>query len=51
MLFHATHNHSGPQTSDQFTPSLGPLDAKYIETLKEQIIVGVRNALQNLELV
>ncbi|BCV22319.1 neutral/alkaline non-lysosomal ceramidase N-terminal domain-containing protein [Moorella sp. Hama-1] len=51
MLFHATHNHSGPQTSGWFTPSLGPLDIRYVEALEDRIIDGVRSALQNLESV
>lgn len=48
-FFHATHNHSGPQTTDRFEPSLGQMDRDYIERLKKQIHQGIREAKDNLE--
>jgi hypothetical protein len=48
-FFHATHNHSGPQTSEGFVPSLGQMDQDYIERLKKQIHQGILKAKENLE--
>jgi hypothetical protein len=49
ILLHATHNHSGPQTSDEFTPSLGCPDHFYLTTLIEKVDEGFKQALENLE--
>ncbi|MHB1654249.1 MAG: glucosamine-6-phosphate deaminase [Desulfitobacteriaceae bacterium] len=49
IILHATHNHSGPQTSGLFTPSLGKLDLKYVQELEEKLVEGVRSTFQNLE--
>lgn len=51
LLLHATHNHSGPQTSDDFTPSLGKCNAEYAEWLQMQIHEGIQQAFCNLESV
>ncbi|WP_078549755.1 neutral/alkaline non-lysosomal ceramidase N-terminal domain-containing protein [Litchfieldia alkalitelluris] len=51
IILHATHTHSGPQTSDQFTPSLGSLDYGYLDFLEEQLMIGLEQAYQNLESV
>lgn len=44
IVFHATHNHSGPQTSGVFTPSLGTPDSGYIAYLEEHVLDGVEQA-------
>jgi hypothetical protein len=49
VIFHATHTHSGPQTSSRFTPSLGLPDSEYIQYLSDQIMEGIDLAIQNLE--
>jgi hypothetical protein len=49
MVFHATHNHSGPQTSEMYTPSLGKPDIEYITFLEKCILEGVEQAALVLE--
>ncbi|TBL69660.1 hypothetical protein, partial [Paenibacillus thalictri] len=49
MQFHATHSHSGPQTTNLFTPMLGRADAGYVAFLERQIIAGVEQASQRFE--
>lgn len=49
IIFHAEHNHSGPQTCNNLSPLLGIYDADYIKTLPPKIIEGVHKALTNLE--
>jgi hypothetical protein len=49
VIFHATHNHSGPQTTDQFVPAIGRLDSHYQSLLESSVLEGVRTALKNVE--
>lgn len=49
VLLHATHNHSGPQTSGLFTVSLGERDEAYLELLENKLLLGIELALRNLE--
>ncbi|MCF6411605.1 neutral/alkaline non-lysosomal ceramidase N-terminal domain-containing protein [Pseudalkalibacillus salsuginis] len=49
IIFHATHNHSGPQTSNTFTRFLGVPDPCYLENLNTQVLVAIKSAVQNLE--
>jgi hypothetical protein len=49
VILHATHTHSGPQTSSRFTPSLGLPDSEYIQYLSDKIIDGIDLAIENLE--
>lgn len=51
VCFHATHNHSGPQVSSQFTSLLGVRDEKYLSLLQEKVFLGVEEAFKNKELV
>lgn len=44
IVLHATHNHSGPQTSGLFTPSLGQPDSGYNVFLEERVLEGVEQA-------
>lgn len=48
ILLHGTHNHSGPQTGSDLTPSLGVADADYLEFLQQQIIEGIHKAEQKI---
>ncbi|WP_257348944.1 neutral/alkaline non-lysosomal ceramidase N-terminal domain-containing protein [Pseudalkalibacillus decolorationis] len=49
IVFHATHNHSGPQTNPSFTKLLGTINSDYIEFLYDQIIEAIKIARQNVE--
>ncbi|MFB6465407.1 neutral/alkaline non-lysosomal ceramidase N-terminal domain-containing protein [Cytobacillus sp. Hz8] len=51
LILHATHNHSGPQTSDQFVSALGKYDSRYLKRLKMLIYDGICEARKNLESV
>jgi predicted metal-binding transcription factor (methanogenesis marker protein 9) len=51
ICFHATHNHSGPQTSYSFTSLLGVADSSFLDSLEEKIIESVRLAKSNKEYV
>lgn len=51
IILHATHSHSGPQTSSRFTPSLGMADLEYVDFLETQLFAGVHEAEGNLERV
>ncbi|ACQ81582.1 hypothetical protein Bcav_3339 [Beutenbergia cavernae DSM 12333] len=45
LVLHATHNHSGPQTSRLMTPSLGPPDDAYLDHLVERTLASIGRAL------
>ncbi|RST72080.1 hypothetical protein D4T97_017635 [Siminovitchia acidinfaciens] len=49
VILHATHNHSGPQTTGRFTESLGKYNSQYILYLQQQLFKGIKMALNNLE--
>lgn len=49
IILHATHTHSGPQTSRNFTPSLGECKDEYLEQLENQLFEGIEQALCNVE--
>jgi hypothetical protein len=49
VLLHATHTHSGPQTSGRFVEALGMKDEAYVEFLEERLIRGVEQALRTME--
>lgn len=49
VILTATHTHSGPQTSDRFTASLGDPDMAYITYLEERVLEGVSLAEQGME--
>ncbi|TMV49585.1 hypothetical protein FE783_13885 [Paenibacillus mesophilus] len=50
VILHATHTHSGPQTSKWFQ-LLGRVDPEYIEHLEQQMVDGVGLAMANAETV
>jgi len=49
VVLHATHTHSGPQTSDCFLEALGKPDPHYLKDLEQRLLVGIEQALQNME--
>jgi len=49
VCFHATHNHSGPQTSSKFSQQLGLASNSYLHFLREQILLGIEEAEENIE--
>lgn len=51
ICFHATHSHSGPQTSTSFTSMLGNCEPKYIKSLETKIINSIEKAIENKEAV
>jgi 6-phosphogluconolactonase/glucosamine-6-phosphate isomerase/deaminase len=51
VILHATHTHSGPQTSRWFSPRLGRPDPVYLETLESRVLTAVEEASGCLETV
>lgn len=51
IVLHATHTHSGPQTSGRFTSSLGKPDFGYVEALELTILESIDRAIDDLEVV
>lgn len=49
VILHATHTHSGPQTSYLFTDLLGKPDADYIDLLASKVLQGIAYAISALE--
>ena len=49
VILHATHNHSGPQTSESMSPLIGTPSTFYIQALEEAVVRGVREALRSVE--
>lgn len=49
VLFHATHNHSGPQTCATFAPALGTVNQAYVAWLKQRVLAGIAKAFDDLE--
>lgn len=49
ILLHATHTHSGPQTSSRFLPAIGQPHSGYIVELEQRVLEAVGIALNNPE--
>jgi hypothetical protein len=49
IIMHATHNHSGPQTSQRISPAVGACDPEYVQWLERELLEGIGKALDNLE--
>lgn len=49
VLFHGTHTHSGPQTSDRFSALLGEHDPEYVAQLEDWVMAGIEQAMNNME--
>ena len=41
VILHATHTHSGPQTSTHYAPSLGAADPRYVAYLEDQLFAAI----------
>ncbi|MBS4208091.1 hypothetical protein [Bacillus sp. FJAT-50079] len=51
ICFHATHNHSGPQTSARFSREIGRLEKGYVTFLNDLIFISIEECLLNKEKV
>lgn len=49
IIFVASHNHSGPATSDNFTKTLETFNENYANYLRKRVVLAVEVALGNLE--
>lgn len=49
IILHATHTHSGPQTSTHYAPSLGVADHRYVALLDNQLITAIAAAWSRRE--
>lgn len=49
ILFHATHTHGGPQTTNAFSPILGQTSADYPLLLEREIMQAIAQAHDDLE--
>ncbi|PWW28254.1 neutral/alkaline ceramidase-like enzyme [Cytobacillus oceanisediminis] len=48
-IFHATHNHSGPQTCKEFSTFLGICEDEYLAVLEDRLVEAVQLAKDNTE--
>lgn len=51
VCFHATHNHSGPQTSSKFSKQLGELSKRYLRFLRDRVLTSIELAINDMEKV
>ena len=51
VVLHATHTHSGPQTSSRFSSFLGEPDRLYLQELEAKVLGGIERAARDLETV
>jgi hypothetical protein len=51
VLLHATHSHSGPQTTDSLSPDIGAASPVYIQALEDSVIGGIQEAAAAVESV
>lgn len=49
VILHASHTHSGPQTTALFTPSLGLFHDEYISMVEDRLLLGIASAEENIE--
>jgi hypothetical protein len=49
VILHATHSHSGPQTSERLLPSIGTADEGYLQWLEQSLYDGIGQAIETLE--
>lgn len=49
IVLHATHTHSGPQTSSRFAPSLGTVNPDYISQIEERLLEAAAAAFDSAE--
>lgn len=48
IMLHASHTHSGPQTSQAFSPLIGTMDAAYVAFLEEELLAAFGRAIDNM---
>ena len=51
VILHATHTHSGPQTSSRFVSLLGSPDQDYLELMEARLLPAIERAAENVEVV
>lgn len=51
IILHATHTHSGPQTSEELSKAIGSASLEYLEWLEEKVVEGAAKAAANAEFV
>ena len=49
VILHATHTHSGPQTTGRFSPLLGTPDPAYLDELEDTVVQTVASATEAVE--
>jgi hypothetical protein len=49
IALHATHSHSGPQTSEALSPLIGEVSPAYLECLEATVVAGAAQAVAVLE--
>lgn len=49
LILHATHSHSGPQTTEMFSFVLGEADPGYLVDLEDRLLAGVKTAVSSME--
>lgn len=49
VLLHATHSHSGPQTTDSLSPDIGTASRAYMQALEDLVVRGVHEAAAVVE--
>ena len=49
IILHATHSHSGPQTSASLSPLIGKSSPEYLDFLKQAVICAIREAVAATE--
>lgn len=49
IILHATHNHSGPQTSNRFALAIGQIDENYVKMLDRKLLAGIELAFKQIE--
>ena len=49
VVLHATHSHSGPQTTDSLSPDIGTASRVYIQAFEDAVIRGVDEAAAAVE--
>ena len=49
IVFHASHTHSGPQTTEKFSKLLGVYESGCVEGIMNKILSGIDTAMDNIE--
>jgi hypothetical protein len=49
IMLHATHTHSGPQTSEALSPLIGEASSAYLDVLENSVLAGICEAVGAVE--